>query len=178
VHYFRTTRDGRIAFGWGGGRLAWGARLDGRVEVDADVVAATHAALVRLFPALQGRRITHAWGGPIDVSPSHLPQIGSLGAGPVHYAFGYTGNGVGPSHLAGRILSGLALGAHDADTDLALVDPRPAYVPPEPFAWVGGTIVRRALVRAERSLSAGRRPGLLTRAVAAAPKALGIHVSR
>ena len=68
-------------------------------------------ALVRLFPALQGRRITHAWGGPIDVSPSHLPQIGSLGAGPVHYAFGYTGNGVGPSHLAGRILSGLALGA-------------------------------------------------------------------
>ena len=22
VHYFRTTRDGRIVFGWGGGRLA------------------------------------------------------------------------------------------------------------------------------------------------------------
>ena len=38
VHYFRTTRDGRIAFGWGGGRLAAGARLDGRVEVDAEVV--------------------------------------------------------------------------------------------------------------------------------------------
>ena len=178
VHYFRTTPDGRIAFGWGGGRLAWGARLDGRVEVDADVVAATHDALVRLFPGLEGRRITHAWGGPIDVSPSHLPQIGSLADGPVHYAFGYTGNGVGPSHLAGRILSGLALGVRDADTDLALVDPRPAYVPPEPFAWVGGMIVRRALVRAEHSLSDGRRPDLLTRAVAAAPKALGIHVSR
>ena len=39
VHYFRTTRDGRIAFGWGGGRLAPGARLDGRIEVDADVAA-------------------------------------------------------------------------------------------------------------------------------------------
>jgi glycine/D-amino acid oxidase-like deaminating enzyme len=177
VHYFRTTRDHRIAFGWGGGRLAWGARTRGRVEVDADVVAVTHDALVRLFPALAGRRITHAWGGPIDVSPSHLPQIGSLGDA-VHYAFGYTGNGVGPSHLAGRILSGLALGAHDADTELALVDPRPAYVPPEPFAWVGGMIVRRALVRAEHRLSAGRRPDLLTRAVAAAPKALGMHVSR
>ena len=37
VHYFRTTRDGRIAFGWGGGRLAPGARLGGRVEVDAGV---------------------------------------------------------------------------------------------------------------------------------------------
>ncbi len=178
VHYFRTTADKRIAFGWGGGRLAWGARLDGRVEVDADVVRHTHGALLELFPALSGRRITHAWGGPIDVSPSHLPQIGTLAGAPVHYAFGYTGNGVGPSHLAGRILSGLALGAHDADTRLALVDPTPAYVPPEPLAWVGGMIVRRALLRAERSLDAGRTPDPLTRAVAAAPRALGMHVSR
>jgi glycine/D-amino acid oxidase-like deaminating enzyme len=178
VHYFRTTPDRRIAFGWGGGRLAFGARLNGHVEVDAEVAADTHRGLLELFPALEGRQITHAWGGPIDVSPSHLPQIGSLADGPVHYAFGYTGNGVGPSHLAGRILSGLALGAHDPDADLALEDPRPAYVPPEPFAWVGGMIVRRALVRAERSLDAGRRPDLLTRAVAAAPRALGMHVSR
>ena len=35
LHYFRTTRDGRILFGWGGGQLAMGARLDGRIEVDA-----------------------------------------------------------------------------------------------------------------------------------------------
>src|SRR3954468_11060501 len=35
VHYFRTTPDGRIAFGWGGGRPAAGARLHGRTEVDA-----------------------------------------------------------------------------------------------------------------------------------------------
>jgi glycine/D-amino acid oxidase-like deaminating enzyme len=178
VHYFRTTRDHRIAFGWGGGRLAWGARLDGRVEVDADVVRRTHAALLDLFPALAGRRITHAWGGPIDVSPSHLPQVGTLKDAPVHYAFGYTGNGVGPSHLAGRILSGLALGVRDSDTRLALVDPTPALVPPEPLAWAGGTIVRRALLRAERDIDEGRRPGPLTRAVAAAPRALGIHVSR
>jgi glycine/D-amino acid oxidase-like deaminating enzyme len=178
VHYFRTTADRRIAFGWGGGRLAWGARLDGRVEVDADAVAHTHAALLELFPVLADVRITHAWGGPIDVSPSHLPQVGTLDGAPVHYAFGYTGNGVGPSHLAGRILSGLALGARDADTQLALVDPTPAFVPPEPLAWVGGMIVRRALLRAERSLDAGRRPDPLTRAVAAAPRALGMHVSR
>ena len=110
VHYFRTTRDGRIAFGWGGGRLAPGARLGGRVEVDAEVAAETRRHLVEMFPALEGRAITHAWGGPIDVSPSHLPQIGTLDGAPVHYAFGFTGNGVGPSHLAGRILAGLATG--------------------------------------------------------------------
>jgi len=178
VHYFRTTPDRRIAFGWGGGRLAWGARLSGRVEVDAAVAAETRRHLVELFPALAGRRITHAWGGPIDVSPSHLPQVGSLPGGPVHYAFGYTGNGVGPSHLAGRALAGLALGADDADTRLALVDPAPAGVPPEPLAWAGGMLVRAAFLRAERLQAAGRRPDPLTRAVCAAPRALGIHVSR
>jgi glycine/D-amino acid oxidase-like deaminating enzyme len=177
VHYFRTTPDGRIAFGWGGGRLAWGARLSGRVEVDAAVAAETQRRLVELLPALAGRRITHAWGGPIDVSPSHLPQIGSLPDGPVHYAFGYTGNGVGPSHLAGRALAGLALGG-DPDTRLALVDPDPAGVPPEPLAWIGGMLVRAAFLRAERLEIAGRRPDPPTRAVCAAPRVLGIHVSR
>ena len=73
-----------------------------------------------MFPALEGRAITHAWGGPIDVSPSHLPQMGTLDGAPVHYAFGYTGNGVGPSHLAGRVLASLASGE---PTDLALRRP-------------------------------------------------------
>src|SRR4051812_45439173 len=123
VHYFRTTPDGRIAFGWGGGPLAFGARLNGRIERSPATPSATAEHLHELFPALEGRKLTHAWGGPIDVSPSHLPQIGTLSDGPVHYAFGYTGNGVGPSHLAGRILSGLALDARDDDTRLALVDP-------------------------------------------------------
>jgi glycine/D-amino acid oxidase-like deaminating enzyme len=176
VHYFRTTNDGRILFGWGGGMLACGARLHGRVEVDPEVAGIVHEHLVEMFPALDGRSITHAWGGPIDVSPSHLPQIGTLDDGPVHYAFGFTGNGVGPSHLAGRVLAALALG--EGDRTLALVDPAPAVVPPEPLAWVGGMVVRGAILRAERAYADGGRPDPLTRAVSALPRALGIHVSR
>ena len=175
LHYFRTTSDGRILFGWGGGRLACGARLDGRIEVDPDVAATVRRHLVDYFPALAGRAITHAWGGPIDVSPSHLPQIGTLEDGPVHYAFGFTGNGVGPSHLAGHVLAGLALGTGDRRLALDAAGPP---VPPEPLAWLGGTVVRAAFLRAERLQAEGRRPDPLTRAVCAAPRALGIHVSR
>jgi glycine/D-amino acid oxidase-like deaminating enzyme len=175
VHYFRTTADGRIAFGWGGGRLAPGARLGGRVEIDPEVARLTREHLVAMFPDLAGRAITHAWGGPIDVSPSHLPQIGTLDGAPVHYAFGFTGNGVGPCHLAGGMLAALAAGE---PAPLALVDPAPALVPPEPLAWAGGTLVRRALLRKERLEEAGRAVDPLTRAVAAAPRALGIHVAR
>jgi glycine/D-amino acid oxidase-like deaminating enzyme len=175
VHYFRTTRDGRIAFGWGGGRLAPGARLGGKIEVDPEVAELTHRHLVEMFPQLAGRAVTHAWGGPIDVSPSHLPQVGTLDGAPVHYAFGFTGNGVGPCHLAGRALAALACGE---PTDLALVDPDPVHVPAEPLAFAGGTLVRRAFLRKERLEERGARVDPLTRAVTAAPRALGIHVAR
>jgi glycine/D-amino acid oxidase-like deaminating enzyme len=174
LHYLRTTNDGRILFGWGGGRLAVGARVGGRVEVDGDVVEEIHRHLVAMFPALAGREITHAWGGPIDVSPSHLPQIGTLPGAPVHYAFGFTGNGVGPSHLAGRALAALAAGERSDP----LLDHVPVSVPPEPLAWLGGLAVRRAFLRKERLEEAGRAVDPVTRAVAAAPRTMGIHVGR
>ena len=77
--------------------------------------------LLRFFPQLRGRRVTHAWGGPIDVSPTHLPIFGSRER--VHHGFGFTGNGVGPSYLGGEILARLALDRRDELTRLALVDP-------------------------------------------------------
>jgi glycine/D-amino acid oxidase-like deaminating enzyme len=179
IHYFRTTRDGRIVFGWGGGRLAYGARTRGRVEVDDGVAAEIRGHLERIFPALAGRRVTHAWGGPIDVSPSHIPQIGTMPGAPVHFAFGYTGNGVGPSNLAGRTLASLALDRRDENTRLPIVECGPgAWVPPEPFAWLGGSVVRSALVRREHAAEMGERADPLTRAVCAAPRALGMHLAR
>jgi len=179
LHYFRTTRDGRIAFGWGGGRVAYGARLNGRIEVDRETAAETRRHLLRIFPALEGRAITHAWGGPIDVSPSHIAQIGTLPNAPVHFAFGYTGNGVGPSHLAGRALASLALDRRDRYTRLPIVgSDAGAWVPPEPIAWAGGSLVRQALLRREEAFERHEEPGLATRALCALPKAIGIHVGR
>jgi glycine/D-amino acid oxidase-like deaminating enzyme len=125
LHYFRTTRDGRILLGWGGGRMEVGARTHGRAEVDPEVVEETRRGLLRIFPMLEGRRIEHAWGGPIDVSPTHLPAIVTLQGGRAWAAFGYTGNGVGPSHLAGRSLAALALGRTEAAARWAWIDPPP-----------------------------------------------------
>ena len=179
LHYFRTTPDGRIAFGWGGGRLACGARVNGRVELDREMVAEVARHLERIFPGVRGRGIAHAWGGPIDVSPSHIPQIGSFSGAPVHYAFGFTGNGVGPSHLAGRALASLALDRRDEHSRLPIVGSEAgAWVPPEPLAWLGGNVVRSALVRVERAAEEGEQPDALSRAVSAAPRAVGMHLGR
>ena len=147
--------------------------------VDRGVAAQARADLARLFPGVRGRRIEHAWGGPIDVSPSHIPQVGTLPGAPVHFAFGFTGNGVGPSRLAAGALASLALDRRDEHTRLPIVgSDAGAWVPPEPLAWLGGAAVRAALVRVERAAEQGRRADPLSRAVRAAPRAFGIHLAR
>ena len=176
LHYLRTTRDGRIAFGWGGGRMGFGARRGGRLEVDPDAARTARDDLLRFLPQLEGRRITHAWGGPIDVSPTHLPIFGSRGR--VHHGFGFTGNGVGPSYVGGEILARLALDRRDELTSLALVDPDRKLMPPEPLRWAGGSVMRQALVRSDRAEDGSRRPDPLTRFVAGLPRRLGLHLPR
>jgi glycine/D-amino acid oxidase-like deaminating enzyme len=178
LHYFRTTRDGRIAFGWGGGRIAAGARTHGRSEVDPDVVAAAAEHLRQYFPALRHRRLTHAWGGPIDASPTHLPAVHTLKSGRAWVAAGYTGNGVGPSNMVGRTLASLALGRDDEDARLAFVDPKSPRVPPEPFHWVGGEAIRLGILRKEEAEMEGGQPGRLASAVARVPELIGFHIGR
>ena len=177
VHYFRTTRDGRIVLGWGGGPIAYGGRLHGRVEYSPETAEMVSERLRRFFPQISASQITHGWGGPIDVSPTNLPQIDSHG--PLHVAFGYTGNGVGPSHMVGRILAGLALDASDPWLDLPLVGARPARrVPPEPLAWLGGSTIRRALITRDSRDVAGLRPSLIADVVTRVPALLGVHLGR
>ena len=169
VDYFRTTPDGRIAFGWGGGRIAMGARLGGRSELDAEAVAGVAAHLHAFFPGLAGRAITHAWGGPIDASPTHLPLVLPLPGGRAFVAAGYTGNGVGPSHMVARTLASLALDLRDEPSRLAFVDPSPPRVPPEPFQWIGGEAIRAGIIAKENAELAGRRPGRIASAVCPSP---------
>ncbi len=176
VHYTRTTRDGRIVFGWGGGAMGLGGRDADRLELDRGVVESTREALARFFPQTRGREITHAWGGPIDVSPTHLPIFGSRGH--IHHGFGFTGNGVGPSYLGGEILARLALDRRDERTALAIVEPDPKRFPPEPFRYAGGALIRRALMAKDAAEDEGGRPGALTRLVSSLPRRLGLHLPR
>ena len=178
IDYFRTTPDGRIAFGWGGGRIALGAQLEGRSELDSEVVAQTVAHLSAIFPGLKGKTVTHAWGGPIDASPTHLPLVLPLRGGRAFAAAGYTGNGVGPSHMVARTLASLALGRHDEASRLAFVDPSPPWVPPEPLHWIGGEAIRAGIQAKEEAELAGREPGLVSSALARVPELIGFHIGR
>jgi len=177
LHYFRTTPDHRIAFGWGGGRVVSGVRLGGHAEVDARLAIAVTRHMVRFFPGLAGKRIARAWGGPIDVSPSHTPIVGSID-GRAHYGFGFTGNGVGPSRMVAQALASLALERSDEHSRLPIVEPRPLRVPPEPFRYVGGIVIREALLRKERAQELGREPNPLARFLAGVPERIGVQIGR
>ena len=82
-------------------------------------------------------------------------------------AAGFSGNGVGPSRIAGELLATMVLEGGDGavPAPLARVPSRP--MPPEPLRYLGGRAVRAAVARKEQAEDLGGRGGALTRAVAA-----------
>ncbi len=159
VHYAQVTAGGRIAFGRGGGAIGPAGRVTPGHHRDAGTVRAVAADFRRFFPDLDDVRLTHAWGGPVDRAPRHLPFAGSLGDhGTVHYAAGYSGNGVAPSLLLARVMAALALDADDDYARCGLVGGPPAYLPPEPLRSLGGVVVRNAVRRAEADEERGTPP--------------------
>jgi glycine/D-amino acid oxidase-like deaminating enzyme len=174
LHYFRTTVDGRVLMGSGSGPIGFGGRLDGRFEHDRGAAARAEQGLRRLLPGLAGARVERAWGGPIDVSADGFPWVGTLPARRVHYAAGFSGNGVGPSWLCAQALASLAVGRRDEWTALPLVERSGAGLPPEPLKRIGGGLVRAAVLAVEEAEDAGRRAPLVARAAAALPALLGV----
>ncbi len=176
LHYFRTTRDGRVLMGSGSGPIGYRGRIDGRFSDDADTLARAEQGLRSLLPRLAGVRVEHAWGGPIDVSADHLPFFGTVPGTRIHYGAGYSGNGVGPSWLAGQILASLVLGADDEWARLPLATRRVPRLPPEPLRRLGGGMIRSAILAVEEAEEVGRRGPLPARAVASLPRLLGLRV--
>jgi glycine/D-amino acid oxidase-like deaminating enzyme len=176
LHYLRTTNDGRIAFGGAGARSGFGTGLGPRMDFDMRSAIRLVADLHRWFPSFRDVAVECAWAGPIDVTGLHLPFFGTLPSGTLHYALGFTGGGVGPCHLAGRILSGLAIKADDEFTGLPLVGAEPKPFPPEPLRSPGALLVTRALMRKDDADDAGRPVPPLVDFLARAPRRLGYNL--
>jgi glycine/D-amino acid oxidase-like deaminating enzyme len=176
ISYFRTTRDGRIAFGAGVGAAGFDGRIGDVFTHDANAIGRVVANFRHLLPMLRNVRFAAAWGGPIDITADRFPEIGSRAGGRVHYAHGFAGNGAGPSRLAGRILAALADDPTDPVARLPMVGRRQRPFPPEPLRFVGARLVREALIRQDDALDAGRRPGPFARALARLPRWMGYRL--
>ena len=176
LRYFRTTPDGRIAFGAAAATAGAGVGLGPRLRFDRGSIVKLVDDFRRFFPSWADVGIDAAWGGPMDVTGRHLPSFGTLPAGTIHYGVGYTGGGVGPCHLGGKILAALALGRTDEHTSLPLVDLEPMHFPPEPLRSIGAAMAQHAIVRKDEREDRGGRADPLTSFVARLPRRLGYEI--
>ncbi len=177
LHYARTTPDGRIVLGGGGGRAGFGGRIGPPFTDDLTSARRAAVGLWRWFPSLRDVRLEDAWGGPIDITADHLPYVGTLPGGRVHFGHGYSGNGVAPSVVIGRSLAALAAGVReDPWLGLPIIGHRPGRFPPEPARYIGARIAREAIVRREQAEERGRRVGPVTRFLSTLPRRMGYHL--
>jgi len=155
VDYLSRTADGRILFGGRGAPYHYGSRI--RDEYDRH--DPTHEMLRRTarawFPALEGTRFTHAWGGPLAIPRDWMPTMSYDPASGVATARGYTGQGVATANLSGQTLADLTLGRDTTVARLPTVNHETRAWEPEPLRWLGARYVQRGLMkvddRAERT---------------------------
>ncbi len=180
LHYFRTTRDGRIALGWGGGRVACGARLGGRIEVDEDVARQARADLERLFPGLARATDRARLGRPDRRLPEPYPagRKPAGRAGPLRVRVHRQRRGPVPPRSRGARLARARppRRAHPSCRSSARTRApgcRPSRSPGWAARWSG-----QPWSAPSARPSAASGPTSLTRAVCAVPKALGVHLAR
>jgi glycine/D-amino acid oxidase-like deaminating enzyme len=149
VDYLSRTADGRILFGGRGAPYHYGSRI----KDDYDLHHPTHEMLRRTarewFPALEGARFTHAWGGPLAMPRDWMPTMSYDPAQGIATARGYTGQGVATANLSGRTLADLTLGRDTAVTRLPTVNHETRTWEPEPLRWLGARYVQRGLMKAD-----------------------------
>lgn len=164
VHYAQRSRDHRLVFGRGGGRLGFGGRIIPAHYHDPRQTEQIVGDMHTLFPATRGLAVEWSWGGPVERTQHGLPWVGVLGRHRnVHYGIGYCGNGVAPSNLIGRTLASVVLESGDDYARSPLVSEPPTYLPPEPLRSAGARLVRTAIEHCEVLEDRGRRPDPVSR---------------
>lgn len=165
LNYWRPTADGRVLFGKGGVGLGYRDRGASSMfgPVPRSSVLLRH--FEHTFPMLKSV-CTNSWRAPVEYSLSSLPFFHVLPDNPrVVLGAGYSGDGVGPSRLGGRILASLATEVDDEWSQSGFARQPTGWLPPEPLRFLGGQVVRRSLIRAEDMRAEGRSVDPLTSAL-------------
>ena len=165
IIYGQRTADGRLAFGGRGAPYHYGSSIRSRYDTEPTVHALLRRTLTELFPELEGRRFTHAWGGPLGIPRDWHSSVGLDRATGVAWAGGYVGDGVATTNLAGRTLADLITGADSGLVALPWVGHRSPRWEPEPLRWLGVNAGLWAMKLADRSEARRGRPSRLGHAM-------------
>jgi len=156
ITFCRWTADSRLLIGGGPALYFYNRDMgDGRLRNDR-VTRLLEAALVEYFPAWRDLRLSHAYGGCIAITRDLVPHVGRSERGLFH-AYGYCGNGIAMTHLAGKALRDLVLGLETKYSTLFFVGGREPRFPIEPVAFAGARGLSAVLAWQDRHPEALRR---------------------
>ena len=100
LNYFRLSADKRLLFG---GMCNYSGR------VPKSITASLRPKMLNIFPQLEDVRIDYEWGGNIAISVNRCPQFGRIKDN-TYYVQGYSGHGIAPTHLAGKMIADIICG--------------------------------------------------------------------
>ena len=145
VHYHQVTKDGRIAIGRGSGALAYLGQVTEAFNDPGQRAVDVERGLRRFYPTLGNVPITHRWAGAVDRSRTNTLVFGALGGNSsIRYGVGYSGTGVAPTLIGGRILASSLLERDDEWSNSRLNRGAAILYPREPVRYFGGLFVRTA----------------------------------
>ena len=130
LDYYRLSADKRLLFGGL-------SNYTGLEPANAEAVMRNKMA--KVFPSLKNVKIDYSWSGRMGISVRRMPQIGRIKNSNILYASGYSGHGVAPTHMTGRLLAE----AVDGDTHRFDIMNKMFHLP-----WPGGKLLRRPAMAA------------------------------
>ncbi|MFF2445578.1 NAD(P)/FAD-dependent oxidoreductase [Neobacillus sp. NPDC058068] len=149
--YLQRTADGRILFGLGNaGRYRYASKIKDSFDTHDSVIDWLKQRVIKWFPTVSTNQFTHAWGGPIGVTSDWTPNFQYDQQTRVAKIFGYFGQGVSTSNLAGRILTDLIYQKQTSLTGLPMVQHSSVKWVPEPLRWIGARYVQSEIGRLDK----------------------------
>ena len=130
LDYYRLSADKRLLFGGL-------SNYTGLEPANAEAVMRNKMA--KVFPSLKNVKIDYSWSGRMGISVRRMPQIGRIKNSNILYASGYSGHGVAPTHMTGRLLAE----AVDGNTHRFDIMNKIFHLP-----WPGGKLLRRPAMAA------------------------------
>lgn len=158
IAYASLTPGGSVVFG-GGSNAAYAYLYGNRTSYPGSPESAEASfkavrdRLSAYLPDSMNLKISHRWTGTLGITMSRVCTMGVRGEHKnVYHALGYSGHGVTLANLAGKVLCDLYSDNHDPWRALPFYQRSMAYIPPEPFRWVGYQLFTRITGRSPRKV--------------------------
>ena len=150
VIYGQRTLDDRLVLGGRAGYY-FASKKRRTIPSNDPKVVRVKKLVTKLFPMLEGYRVTHGWGGLMGVPRHWRPCVQWNRETRTGWAGGYVGEGVAASNLAGRAMADLVAGRTTALTELPWIDDVARRWEPEPLRFFGAKAIESFGDRADQT---------------------------